>query len=181
MVNFTNNMNMIKKHTFKHFETNKPQSVIFHIDLGTEAGTTDWILNGPTSVSYNYYITRKGDIIEFVPYYLGAWHAGVVSSPTAEAKAFYGKNNPNLRSIGVCYEGKTVGTKATSKQINAGKELIKFLNEKNKIKKYFIHQELTSYKPKIVKLFKRVVIPKKPVNSVCRILKLLTAKYGCNN
>lgn len=175
-------MEIIRKPTFKHFNSNNPVSVIFHIDLGTAEGTTDWILNGPKSVSYNYYITKEGVVIEFVPYDKGAWHSGVVFQPTPEAKSFYGSTNPNKKSIGICYEGREVNTEANEAQIKAGKELIEFIKSRGvKIKKYFIHKELTSYKPQVVATFRDAVVSgEEEVESpICRLLRTLMEKYGC--
>ena len=162
-------MNLVKKHTFKHFDTNDPSSIIFHIDLGTEKGTLDWILNGTKSVSYNYYISRKGTIYELVPFSKGAWHSGVVHRPTDKAKAFYGNTNPNKKSIGICYEGRTVKTKANDKQIKACAELISQVLPK--VDHYFTHQEVTSYKPEIVSDFKERVLEYNQPIDICSILK----------
>lgn len=156
-------MKLIKKHTFKHFNSNNPRSVIFHIDLGTERGTTDWIMNGPKSISYNYYITRDGRVIEFVPFKYGAWHSGVVDRPTEKARAFFSGVNPNKKSVGICYEGRTVQTMPSEAQIKACVELIAYLKQSGvKIDEYFSHQEITSYKPVIVHKFEKAVRERLP-------------------
>jgi len=154
-------MKIVKRHTWKHYNFGTPESIIFHIDLGTERGTTNWILTGPKSISYNYYIPRHGEyVIEFVPYQYGAWHSGVVSDPTPKAEKFYAGMNPNKRSIGICYEGKTVNTKPNAKQIALAKELNEYLKKKTNIKEHFAHVEITDYKPKVVLEFKDAVLKK---------------------
>lgn len=190
-------MNIIKKHTFKHFDENEPVSIVYHIDLGTEAGTLDWILNGPKSVSYNYYITRDGRVIELVPWHFGAWHSGVVHRPTERAKEFFSEMvpegrgmvqkpvNPNKKSIGVCYEGMTEFTKATEAQVKSGYNLRNYLAEETGREfEDFAHQEITSYKPNIVHDFKKRVLDYKPKegkeNTLCKVLDILKKINNCS-
>jgi|3_EtaG_2_1085321.scaffolds.fasta_scaffold24058_4 N-acetyl-anhydromuramyl-L-alanine amidase AmpD len=173
-------MKITKKHTWKHYKTGNPVSVIGHICLGTERGTTDWILNGPKSISYNYYITKQGEVIEFVPYNKGAWHSGVVHKPTKRAKDFFGDTNPNSMSIGICYEGRTVDTRPNQKQKEAGRELVAWLSKKVKIQEFFYHKEITSYKPEVVKEFVDAIKPiEVKENSICKLLRQLMKRYDC--
>jgi N-acetyl-anhydromuramyl-L-alanine amidase AmpD len=180
-------MKIIKKHTSKKFDTNDPKSIIFHIDLGTEAGTINEIFNTSNPVSYNYYITTSGEIYEFVPYKYGSWHAGRKLKPIKRARDFFGDINPNKKSIGICYEGSTATTKATSLQVQSCAWLI--MNKLPTVEEYFTHKDTAIDKSIVVKDFQNRVLkfikdsgvsqPTPEPSAICKILGTLSAKYGC--
>jgi len=72
-------------------------------------------------VSSHYFIDRDGEIIEFVPPELAAWHAG--------RSSFRGKENCNLFSIGIELEG-TTSTPFTDPQYERLIELCSWLMER---------------------------------------------------
>lgn len=85
-------------------------AVMTHIDLGNKNGT-DATLRGTKSASYHIYIPRENDheIIEYVPFDKGAWHAGVLNNPTERAKKILGSEVvPNLECFAICYGGRGV-------------------------------------------------------------------------
>lgn len=148
-------------HTTKCFDRPlfEENAVICHIDLGTEKGTIEEILNGPRTASYHWYIPRSADrVIEFVPKNKTAWHAGVVSNPEAGLGAILGGNNeviesgePNLYAYGICYEGRTTSTKPTDAQVDLAHQLLrrKGLHELPLL----AHYQVTDHKPRIVSEF----------------------------
>jgi len=145
-----------KMHTTKQYELREAKAVICHIDLGTEAGTIDTILNGPRSVSYHWYIPRHAKyVIEFVPKGRGAWHAGVVHEPQKDLGIILGGANqvvesgePNRYSYGICFEGRTTSTEPTKAQVELASELLSL--KKIDHLPLIAHWQVTSYKPRIV-------------------------------
>jgi hypothetical protein len=149
-----------KMHTTKCYDRKGLTAVIGHIDLGTELGTINEILNGTRSASYHYYIPRHAKyIIEFVPIEKGAWHAGVVHQPDQELLGqllggddkFITSGEPNRYTVGVCYEGATIGTEPTPSQIKLAHQLV--LLKKIENLPWYSHWQITSYKPRIVSKF----------------------------
>jgi hypothetical protein len=148
-----------KMHTTKCYERYGMTAMVGHIDLGTEAGTIDEILNGTRSASYNYYIPRHAKyIIEFVPFEKSAWHAGVIHDPQPELGELVGgadkiiqSGEPNRYTGGVCYEGRTVNTAPTQGQIDLAHELMLYKKKANL--PWVAHWQITSYKPRIVSKF----------------------------
>lgn len=126
---------------YKHGPEIKPKCYILHTDIGTEKGTLDWLENSGKSISYNYYVNKKGEVTELVPFGYEAWHSGVVFEPTEQARKFFGNKNPNSMSCGICFEGK--GEDANELQ----KEAIKKLIEEHGLMPIFAHIEITSHKP----------------------------------
>jgi len=154
-------LEIVKHHTTKF--TNQPlvseRAVIGHIDLGTEAGTIDTILNGTRSASYHWYIPRHCKyIIEFVPKDKIAWHAGKVHEPVKAAidlvsgrDGVIQSGEPNYFAYGICYEGLTPETQPLPEQIKLAAELVAI--KKINHLPWFAHWQVTSYKPKIVTMF----------------------------
>ena len=150
-----------EQHTTKRYPQPliKANAIIGHIDLGTEAGTVNEILNGPRSGSYHWYIPRHGKyVIEFVPQNETAWHAGVLHKPEAATWELLGGVNrviesgePNYFAYGICYEGLTDNTEPTERQIKLAAELVKL--KKIDQLPWFEHWRVTSYKPKVVTYF----------------------------
>lgn len=150
-----------KHHTTKHYNNGLKgeNAIIGHIDLGTEAGTINEIVNGTRSASYHWYIPRHAKyVVEFVPQDKAAWHAGVIHEPVDEVQGLFGgedgnidSGEPNWYSYGICYEGLTTSTKPTDAQIKLAVELVKY--KKLDHLPWVEHWKVTSYKPKIVTEF----------------------------
>lgn len=148
-----------KEHTSKCYELYGANAIIGHIDLGTEEGTKNEILNGTRSVSYHWYIPRHAKyVIEYVPEDKGAWHAGVLHEPQPElAKLLGGANGilesgePNRYAYGICYEGRTTSTAPTQAQLELAKQLL--MVKKIDHLPIIAHWQVTSYKPRIVSQF----------------------------
>jgi len=150
-----------KMHTTKHHNAplRAENAVIGHIDLGTEAGTINEILNGTQSASYHWYIPRHGKyVIEFVPKHYTAWHAGVLSNPQPELQELLGGPNeriesgePNWYAYGICYEGIDVNTPPNEGQIDLAAQLMRM--KKIHTLTLASHFEITDYKPRIVEQF----------------------------
>lgn len=134
-------------------------AVVGHIDLGTEKGTINEILNGSRSASYHWYIPKHAKyVIEFVPKEKSAWHAGVLSNPEPGlAKMLGGPNEviesgePNNYAYGICYEGLTVGTEPNEGQIDLAAQLMRM--KKIHTLPVIAHYQITDYKPRIVSKF----------------------------
>jgi len=152
---------IIKKHTSKAYQSplRSENAVVGHIDLGTEAGTTDEILNGVRSGSYHWYIPRHAKyVIEFVPKEKAAWHAGRLSNPEPGLAAILGGPNeqiesgePNWYAYGICYEGITASTPANAEQIDLAVQLMRL--KKIHTLPVIAHYQITDYKPRIVESF----------------------------
>jgi len=134
-------------------------AVIGHIDLGTEKGTINEILNGTRSGSYHWYIPRHGKyVIEFVPKNKAAWHAGRLSNPLPGLQAILGGPNeriesgePNWYAYGICYEGISVTTEPNEDQIDLAVQLMRMKKIHNL--PVHAHYEITDYKPLVVESF----------------------------
>jgi hypothetical protein len=161
-----------KMHTSKSYKTGlkEENAIIAHIDLGTEKGTINEILNGAKSASYHWYIPLHAEyVVEFVPRDRAAWHAGQLHQPEKELVPLLGGPNgkidsgePNWYSYGICYEGQTANTKPTQAQIKLAVELVQYLKIDHL--PWVEHWRVTSYKPKVVTEF------------VTAVQKLLTSK-----
>jgi len=81
-------------------------TIIIHQTIGLMPGLADWLCSKDSEVSYHYVISLKGEIYQFVPEEMKAWHAG---------KSFFDIDRDgikdsdeyslNLRSIGIAMEG----------------------------------------------------------------------------
>lgn len=160
----------------KYWDDNTPKAYILHVDLGTYEGTYNHLCK-IASASYHYYIRKTGEVVQFVPTYKGAWHAGKVYEPTEVAIDCLTSGSgepldPNRNSIGICYEGLGVdsdgkisydpgsqvdGERPNTAQIEACRALIECLGTDKHI---LAHNEVTSYKPKAVSYLKDQVIKK---------------------
>jgi hypothetical protein len=161
-----------KMHTEKQYDLYGEKAIIGHIDLGTEAGTINEILNGSRSASYNWYIPRHAEyVIEFVPKGRGSFHAGVIHQPDQKllGERLGGKNKmiesgePNRWAYGVCAEGRETTTPASQKQINLAHELM--LYKKLNHLPWYSHWQITSYKPRIVSVFVDGIMKKLSITS----------------
>lgn len=166
-----NNMeyNLVNKYIPKHHNSVELEYTVLHVDLGTAKGTYNHLKN-VASASYHDYIPRSGnDIYNFVPHDKGAWHSGKVSNPSV----IYPSGSPNRKSYGLCYEGRPVdkngrptfnwdnvvdGERASDSQVLRAAHRI--IDAGMADKPIFAHQELTSYKPKIVLDFRDRVVAK---------------------
>lgn len=154
-----------KKHTTKKYTSKlNPEANVLHVDLGTEQGTINEILNGTKSNSYHAYFPRHGKyVIEFVPIEEKAWHAGRVHEPTERAKTLVGgtdrlvsSGEPNHVASGGCFEARTVNTEPTDAQIELAAQYYRM----KKLEKlpFIEHWQITSYKPKnVTKYMERLV------------------------
>lgn len=146
------------------------EAIVLHVDLGTEAGTINEILNGSKSASYNVYFPRHGQyVIEFVPLDQKSWHAGRVFEPTERAKNLVGGSDrlvssgePNLVALGACFEALTTSTEPTQAQIKLAVEYFRW--KKIDHLPFIEHWQITSYKPKNVTKYLEAVVELLEVN-----------------
>lgn len=92
--------------------------IVLHEDIGTWSGTTSWLMNPSAKVSYHLYISKQGEVRQFVELNKRAWHAGV-----SEWKGF---KNLNDYSVGVCFQNRG-GEPYTEAQLSKGVEVCKVL------------------------------------------------------
>lgn len=150
-----------QKHTTKCYNSplKEENMIIGHIDLGTEAGTVNEILNGSRSASYHWYIPRHANyVIEFVPKEKSSWGAGVLHEADQSLGKLLGGANeliesgePNNYAYNICYEGRYTTSSPNEGQIELA---VKLMKEKG-IDHLRIepHWKVTSYKPIIVTEF----------------------------
>ena len=109
------------------------QFVVLHDDVGTWSGTTSWIMNPSSKVSYHLYISKQGEVRQFVEMNKRAWHCGV-----SEWKGF---KNLNDYSIGVCFQN--LGNEPyTPAQIEKGIEVCKTIMEYYGITEVVRHRDI---------------------------------------
>lgn len=135
---------IIKRHVFEFWKDNKPEAIVWHTLYGTLEGSISWLKR--IRLSYNYIIGADGTIIEQVPPHLGAWHAGVFRNPTAYARKYWGKKNPNRHSIGIAFERRGEEN-LTEAQIQAGRWLRDKLKKEWNIEEEQAHYEISTDKP----------------------------------
>lgn len=92
--------------------------IVLHEDIGTWFGTTSWLMNPSAKVSYHLYISKQGEVRQFVELNKRAWHAGV--------SEWKGYKNLNDYSIGVCFQNRG-GEPYTEAQLNKGVEVCQAL------------------------------------------------------
>lgn len=118
-----NTSGLIKEHLF----------VVLHDDVGTWEGTTSWILSPKSKVSYHIYISKSGEVRQFVEMNKRAWHCGV--------SEWKGYKNLNDYSIGVCFQNKGNEDYADA-QIRAGLEVCKNIMEHYDIAEVVRHRDI---------------------------------------
>ncbi len=127
----------------------KPEIVVIHIMAGSLAGTVAWFKNPASQVSSHYGVGLNGEVVQFVKEEDTAWANGRVNNPTSKIVKEKG-GNPNNYSISIEHEGYDL-SKAPQSQIDASKELIKDICERNGIpldRDHVIgHYEIYSLKP----------------------------------
>ena len=118
-----NTSGTIKQHKF----------VVLHDDVGTWGGTTSWLMNPSSKVSYHLYISKQGEVRQFVEMNKRAWHCGV-----SEWKGF---KNLNDYSIGVCFQN--LGNEPyTPAQIEKGLEVCKAIMDYYGISEVVRHRDI---------------------------------------
>lgn len=118
-----NTSGVIKQHKF----------VVLHDDVGHWEGTTSWIMNPSSKVSYHIYISKQGEVRQFVEMNKRAWHCGV-----SEWKGF---KNLNDYSIGVCFQN--LGNEPyTPAQIEKGLEVCKAIMDYYGISEVVRHRDI---------------------------------------
>lgn len=139
---------------------NDLDSIVLHTTLGNSyQGAYDTLKL--RHLSYHYIIAEDGQINQLVELDRSAWHAGVVSNPNSRARAFYGNDNPNRRSIGIAFV-RNRDPELTTAQRDAAVWLIKEIGKETDVRytpdNIFYHQEITSYKPAEVSRYREQVI-----------------------
>lgn len=147
---------------------NTGESIVLHTTLGgTYKGAEDTLKI--RHLSYHYVIDKDGKIYQLVDISRSAWHAGVRSNPNLRARAFFGEDNPNRRSIGIAfvnkgnmdYPGEGAGY-LTKAQRDAAVWLIKEIGKKTGVRynlnNIFSHYEVTDYKPQYVENMRGIVV-----------------------
>jgi hypothetical protein len=110
--------------------TNKPVECVLHHASGT--GTVEAIHNfhkskGWGGIGYNYYVRKDGKIYK--------------GRPTTAVGCHCSAQGKNRVSIGVCFEGDIEKDVMPQAQIEAGKELCKYIREHHKITKFARHKD----------------------------------------
>lgn len=82
----------------------KPEIIVIHVMAGTLAGTDAWFQNPKAKVSAHYGVSATA-IHQYVKEEDRAYHAGVVTNPSAKIVLARPGENPNSYSIGIEHEG----------------------------------------------------------------------------
>lgn len=139
---------------------NTHESIILHTTLGsTYIGAYETLR--VRHLSYHFIIDEDGEVYELVDVSRSAWHAGVKSNPSLRARAFFGSDNPNRRSVGIAFVRNRQDT-ITTAQRDVCVSLIKWLGSHTGVRynrdNIFCHYEITDYKPKEVENYRQQVI-----------------------
>src|SRR3990167_10556887 len=131
------NMNIIQspsKNFYKGRFGFKPELIVVHCTDGFYPSDLAWLrgLDPRSQVSSSYYIAPDGAVHQLVDDANGAWHAGVVSNPTAKMVASRPGINPNYYSIGIEVSLRPPAVTGTA-QYEALKDLIRHLANKHSI------------------------------------------------
>lgn len=136
----------------------KPEGIVIHIMAGTLIGTDSWFNNPKSQVSAHYGVGKKGEIHQYVKEGDSAWHAGIVTNPTA--KLVKPGINPNLYTIGIEHEGSESDT-WTEEMKNTSVELIRDICRRWQIpidRDHIIgHYEITTRKPNCPAINKSII------------------------
>ena len=92
--------------------------IVDHIMDGTLVGTDAWFQDPASQVSAHYGVGKDGQIHKYVAILDEAYHAGVVSNPTAQMVLDRPGVNPNLYTVGIEHEGMS-GDELTDEQYRA--------------------------------------------------------------
>lgn len=108
--------------------------IIIHDDYGASVeGTTSWILNPISQVSYHTLIGKEGEIIQYVDFNKRAWHCG--------RSSWKGLSDLNWYTIGICMQNRG-GEDYTEKQIQTAIEVSKKVAEHYSIKEALGHRQI---------------------------------------
>lgn len=113
-------------------EGHRIQALVIHIMEGGMNGTLAWFRNPVSKVSAHYGVSRKGEVVQYVPDEDTAQHAGVVDHPTAELVHENAGVNPNLWTIGIEHEGMSAQEPSPVQMVTSA-ELVAHLCEKHGI------------------------------------------------
>lgn len=147
------------RHLDHYWEGNSPESLVFHTLLGSVEGSYSWLEQ--IKLSYNYIISADGKVYEQVHWSDSAWHAGRVSKMIARARAFFGLDNPNRRSVGIAFE-RNGEDRLTPETVAAGVALSKWLGQQTGIMydwdNSFSHVDITADKPVEVRGYRNQIM-----------------------
>lgn len=108
--------------------------IIIHDDYGASVeGTTSWILNPQSKVSYHILIGKGGEIVQYTGFNKRAWHCGT--------STWEGLSDLNWHTIGVCMQNKG-GEAYTEKQISTAIDVCKAISIKYNIKQALGHKQI---------------------------------------
>lgn len=108
--------------------------LVLHDDEGASmAGTTSWILNSASKVSYHVLVGKKGEVVQFVDFNKRAWHCGV--------SEWKGHKNINDYSIGLSFQNRNK-EHYTSQQLEKAIVVAKAICQKYGIKEIIRHKDI---------------------------------------
>lgn len=131
------------------WEGNTHESIVLHTTLGsTYVGAYETLRI--RHLSYHFIIDEDGEVYQLVDLERSAWHAGVKSGTNLRARAFYGADNPNRRSVGIAFV-RNGHERLTDAQRDTAVQLIKWIGSQTGVRynrdNIFAHYEITNYKP----------------------------------
>jgi len=139
---------------------NSQEAIMLHTTLGNSYDGAEQTLK-IRHLSYHFIIDEDGEIFQLVDIGRSAWHAGVKSNPNLRARAFFGSDNPNRRSIGISFV-RNRHPEITPAQRDAAVWLIKEIGKQTGVRynrdNIFCHYEVTDYKPREVENYRQQVV-----------------------
>lgn len=113
----------------------KPTYLIIHYDTASNStSAVNWMTDPSSKVSAHLHIDRSGNVVQLVPFYIEAWHAGI-----SEWKGLKGLNK---HSIGI--ELQNTGTQEyTQAQLDVLAEVSKAIVEAYPIKEILGHSDIS--------------------------------------
>lgn len=109
-----------------------PELVVIHYTGDHGTGGLNWLTQKGSGVSAHLWISKKGEVIQLLPFNVCAWHAG--------KSEYDGRPGCNNFSIGI--ENQGVGNFWPDEQIEANRAIIEALSEAYQIEDIVGHEDV---------------------------------------
>jgi N-acetyl-anhydromuramyl-L-alanine amidase AmpD len=139
--------NYLRPQSEYSFSHSSSESIIFHTTLGNNyQGARDTL--AIRHLSYHFIIDEWGRIFQLIDIGRGAWGAGATSNMNVRATAFFGRVNPNKKSVQIAFVRNGHKT-ITKSQRDSAVWLVKHIGQQTGIRynrtNIFYHREVTNY------------------------------------
>lgn len=115
-----------------HGDEIEPEVIVIHYDGTNGNGGLSWLVDDSSGVSSHLWISKKGEVIQLLPFNIQGWHAG--------KSEWNGKSGVNNFSIGI--ENQGIGDSWPDTQIQTIMEVIRAISQAYQIIEVVGHEDI---------------------------------------